>query len=108
MPLMFFAPAMMIIFVVVCLAMIFFMVRSVMGRRSPSRDALDILRERYARGEIQLNEMDCRVNLVAYGGSPGTDKCLHHAASRARSCGAERSIGVPLGMMPVGLSFLIE
>jgi Uma2 family endonuclease len=31
----------------------------------------------------------------------------HHAARRARSCGAERSIGVPLGMMPVGLSFLI-
>jgi hypothetical protein len=35
-------------------------------------------------------------------------RAVNHAASRARSCGAERSIGVPLGMMPVGLSFLIE
>jgi putative membrane protein len=60
MPLMFFAPAMMIIFVVVCLAMIFFMVRSVMGRRSRGRDALDILKERYARGEINQAEYEER------------------------------------------------
>jgi hypothetical protein len=30
-----------------------------------------------------------------------------YAARRARLCGAVRSVGVPLGMMPVGLSFLI-
>ena len=31
-----------------------------------------------------------------------------HAAKRARSCGCRKSTGVPLGMMPVGLTRVIE
>jgi putative membrane protein len=60
MPFMFFGPALMIIFVVVCFAMMFFMMRNNMGHRARGPDALDILRERYARGEITEAEYDQR------------------------------------------------
>ena len=60
MPFMFFGPAMMIIFVVICFAMMFFMMRGMMERRSRGRDALEILRERYARGEINQAEYEER------------------------------------------------
>jgi hypothetical protein len=54
MPFMFFGPALMIIFIVICFAMMFFMMRGMMGHRSRAPDALDILRERYARGATPL------------------------------------------------------
>jgi putative membrane protein len=50
-----FGPLMMILFIVFCGAMMFFMMRGVMaghGGRSDSRNALDILKQRFARGEI--------------------------------------------------------
>jgi putative membrane protein len=50
-----FGPFMMILFFVFCGAMIFFMMRGMMGShggKSDSRYALDILKQRFARGEI--------------------------------------------------------
>jgi uncharacterized membrane protein len=40
------------------MAMMFFMMRSGMMHRHPPRDAMDVLKERYARGEI--NEAEYR------------------------------------------------
>jgi putative membrane protein len=50
-----FGPLFMILFIVLCAAMMFFMMRGMMGghgQRSDNRYALDILKERFARGEI--------------------------------------------------------
>lgn len=50
-----FGPLFMILFIALCAAMMFFMMRGMMGghgQRSDNRYALDILKERFARGEI--------------------------------------------------------
>jgi len=47
-----------IVFMIACMAMMFFMMRSGMMHRHPPRDAMDVLKERYARGEI--NEAEYR------------------------------------------------
>ena len=65
MPWMFFGPLMMIIFVVICMAMMFFMMRGGMMMRGDRRqEALDILKERFARGEINQTEYEDRRRLL--------------------------------------------
>jgi putative membrane protein len=60
MPWMFFGPGMMIIFfVIICMAMMFLMMRGGFGR-GRNADAIDILRQRYARGEINQTEFEER------------------------------------------------
>lgn len=67
-PWMSFGPIIMLVFVIVCVAMMVFMMRGGMmhgmmhGRRH-SR-AIDILNERYARGEIDKAEYDERRRLL--------------------------------------------
>ena len=56
-------PWMMIIFAVICAAMMFFMMR---GHRMHPRgdEALDILKERFARGEIDQGEYEKRRRIL--------------------------------------------
>jgi len=58
MPWMFFGPMMMIIFAIICIAMGFFMMRGGMVHGNRGTHALDILKERYARGEINRAEYE--------------------------------------------------
>ncbi len=58
---MFFSP-MAITFAVFCAAMMFFMMRGGMAHRQ--RDAIDILKERFARGEINQAEFEPRRHLM--------------------------------------------
>ena len=60
MPWMLFGPVMMIIFIVLCMAMMMFMMRGGMMHRSRGGQALEILKERFARGEINQAEFDER------------------------------------------------
>ena len=60
MPWMFFGPVVMIAFVILCMTMMFFMMRGGMRHRDSRRDAIDILKQRYARGEINQAEYDER------------------------------------------------
>jgi putative membrane protein len=55
-----------IIFVVACLLFMFFMMRGMMGGHRRSRDgyALDLLKERFARGEITQSEYEERRRLL--------------------------------------------
>jgi len=63
-PWMFVGPVMMIVFVVICVAMMSFMMRGGMTHRSRRGNALEILRERYARGEIDQAEFKERQRLL--------------------------------------------
>jgi putative membrane protein len=60
MPWMFFWPVMMIIFVVLCVAMM----RGGMTDRERGAHSIDILKERYARGEINQAEFEERRRLL--------------------------------------------
>ena len=64
MPWMFFGPVMVIVFVIICIAMMSFMMRGGMRPRSRRQDALDILKERFARGEIDQDEYQKRRRLL--------------------------------------------
>jgi putative membrane protein len=54
-PWMFFGPLMMIAFIAVCMGLMFFAMR---GHGSQGGKALDILKERYARGDINQAEFE--------------------------------------------------
>lgn len=58
MPWMFFGPAMMLIFLAVCVALGYLLMHA--SRRPGDGRAIDILRERYARGEIDQREFEER------------------------------------------------
>lgn len=58
MPWMFFGPTMMLIFLAVCVALGYLLMRA--GRPPDEGRAIDILRERYARGEIDQAEFEER------------------------------------------------
>jgi len=51
-----FAPLMMFGFMLLCMGMMWFMMRGMHGRRSRDGGALSILQERFARGEISEDE----------------------------------------------------
>jgi len=59
MPWMPFGPLIMILFVIACVAMMFFMMRGGMHRRRGGY-AVEILKERFARGEINQAEFEER------------------------------------------------
>ena len=63
MPWMFFGPIVMITFAIICMAMMFFMMRGMM-HRDRGGHAIDILKERYARGEITQTEFEERRRLL--------------------------------------------
>ena len=64
MPWMFFGPMMMIFFVIVCIIAMSFMMRGGASRRDPGGHAIEILKERYARGEINQTEFEERRRLL--------------------------------------------
>jgi len=63
-PWMFFGPAMMLIFFAVCIAMAYLLVRAGWRGQSGEGRAIDILRERFARGEIDQREFEERRRLL--------------------------------------------
>lgn len=66
MPWMLVGPMTMLIFVVIFIAMVFFMMRGgAKERRAP--DPVDILKERYARGEIDKAEYETRRAVLGSG-----------------------------------------
>jgi putative membrane protein len=64
MPGMFFGPVLMFLFVIACMAMMFFMMRGGMRHPNHRNDAIDILKERFARGEITQTEYEDRRRLL--------------------------------------------
>jgi putative membrane protein len=63
---MFPGPIMMIIFMAVCAAIMFYMMRGGMMRRTEGGHALDILKERFARGEINHTEYEYSRKLLEH------------------------------------------
>jgi putative membrane protein len=62
---MFFGPVMMLLFVAICVVMIWMMMRGGMTHRERGGSrAIDILNERYARGEINQAEYQERRRLL--------------------------------------------
>ena len=59
-PWMLFGPGMMILFVIVCFVLMGFMMRGGTAHRPARGKALEILRERFARGEISQAEFEER------------------------------------------------
>jgi putative membrane protein len=64
MPGIFFGPIMMIAFVIACMALMFFLMRGGMMRGNRRQDPIDILKERFARGEIGQAEYEERRRLL--------------------------------------------
>ena len=64
MPWLYFGPVMMLIFIVICVTMMWFMMRGGMRHRRHGNHALDILNERYARGEINQAEYQERRHVL--------------------------------------------
>lgn len=64
MPWMFFGPLMMFVFVIVCMTVLFFLMRGGMMHCARGGNAIDILKERYARGEIDQSEYEKRRRLL--------------------------------------------
>jgi putative membrane protein len=60
MPWMFLGPLMMVIFFLACMAVAYLVMRGPMGARPREGRAIDILKERYARGEIDQEEFEKR------------------------------------------------
>ena len=63
MPWMFFGPVMMLIFFAACIAVLFLIARG-LGRTSAADGALGILKERFARGEIDQAEFEQRRRIL--------------------------------------------
>jgi len=64
MPWMLFGPIMMLVFAILCITMMFFMMRAGMMRRHRGGYAIELLKERYARGEINQAEYEERRRLL--------------------------------------------
>jgi putative membrane protein len=64
MPWMFFGPVMMLIFVAVCIAVMYLVMRTAGPARSRGGRAVEILMERYARGEIDQREFEERRRIL--------------------------------------------
>jgi putative membrane protein len=60
MPGMFFGPLVMIGFFIICIAMLVFVMRGGTAQRAGAGSPIDILKERYARGEINETEYEER------------------------------------------------
>lgn len=60
MPWMLFGPMFMVAIVIICVGMVFLMMRGGPGHRDHAGRAIDILKERYARGEINQAEFEDR------------------------------------------------
>jgi putative membrane protein len=61
---MFFPPLMMLVFFAICMGMMMFMMRGRMAHGSRGRNAVEILEERFARGEINQPEYEERRRLL--------------------------------------------
>ena len=59
MPWIYFGPMMMLIFLAVCIAVVYLVMRGA-SRGSHGEQALGILKERFARGEIDQTEFEAR------------------------------------------------